>query len=131
MPLAKLIAGGKSRRHLAYFQSYGSKHLEGRDMQRIAIDNGANPDALSQVTNRLVLRVQVVNLPCGIVVKRKFRARQILLRTLGLFGKSFLGTANVIDNHSGPYPDICHYVHLFPRLNEPRSARERYEPAHY
>ena len=71
-------------------------------MKRITFDCAGNSDTVSQMTGRLILWVENVDLESAVVIQGEHCARHILLRALGVFGKSLLGATSAIDNHPGP-----------------------------
>jgi hypothetical protein len=56
--LAELVAGRESRRLPAHGESDVGEHLEGGDVKGIALDGSADGDAVTEMTNGLILRLE-------------------------------------------------------------------------
>src|SRR5579862_9364423 len=71
-------------------------------MNRIALECASNNYTVSQMISGLVLPIQVVHQPSGVVVERQFFTRRPLLRALGGLGEGFVRAAVTIDDDAGP-----------------------------
>ena len=66
---AKLVAGRERRRLPPHGESNSGDHLEGCDVEGIALDGATDGDAITQMTNCLVLRIEDEYLSGGIVIQ--------------------------------------------------------------
>ena len=73
----------------------------------VAFERPLHGNAVSQMTDGLRLRVEIVNLPDGIVIQNELCSRHFL-RALRRLGKGFVGGAAAVDDDAGPRSGICH-----------------------
>ena len=104
--LAKLIARGKRQRLPTYGESNGGKQLERDNVKRIALDGPSDRNAVTQVTDALVLRIEDENLSRGVVIQGKFCPRYIF-SALGRLGKSFVRGAIAVYDDARPRSRVC------------------------
>ncbi len=108
--MTKLVANGKIRRLRTHRQSDAGEQFDGRHADDIVLSRSVHRDTVSQVASRLILRLQVINLPGGIVIENQPGAGPTILSALGRLRKSLFGGAAAIDDDAGPRAGICHTI---------------------
>src|SRR6266853_339451 len=75
-------------------------------MDYVAIECPSGSHTVTQVTNCVILRIEVEHLPGSIVIQHKFSAGHILLRALRSLGEGFVRAAIIVYDDAGPRPGI-------------------------
>src|SRR5258708_38987487 len=124
--LAKLVARGKVRSFLPGAESHLGKHLDGSNMNCSSFQSASDRDAVSQVTLRLILRVERKDLPDRVVIQSQ-RCAGRLAGAFSRLGECFIRVARSVDDHARPRTYIC-----FPGLACQRegSGKKNCEYAH-
>lgn len=99
---AKLIASGECRSLLSDVQSNRCEQFEGGDFDCIALKVTCDRNGVSQMTDRLVLRIQRIKLPDRIVIQNEFCPRATVFGAPGSLGESFVQGAIAVDDHARP-----------------------------
>ena len=105
-----LIAGRKGWGLLADVQPNGGKQLEGGNAKGIVPQNAFDRNAVPQMTNRLVLRVESVKLPNSVVIQRELYSRTTVLGALSRLGQGFVEGTIAIDYYARPGAGICRII---------------------
>ena len=71
-------------------------------MDRVFVKRAFDRDALSEITRRLVLSIEIVDLPDGIVIQPQSGARPAFLQAFIRFRKRFIRCTAAVDNNAGP-----------------------------
>ena len=100
-------------------------------MNSVTLESAIDRNALSKILARLVLRIELINLPDRVVVQRQFCIRSTSFETFIRFGESFIGRAAAVDDHTGPGSRIHMIVLPGPDVNaEQRDCGWKRKPDH-